>query len=79
MGERQRKQTRGSSELPSREVQPSSTKSPDQPEIDHSMSTESELSICVLTEDGDLPSEPLRALIEEIPVDFLENEAAIFT
>ncbi|KAG1721399.1 hypothetical protein EDD22DRAFT_854399 [Suillus occidentalis] len=78
-GERPRRHAKGSSELPPREVQTSSEETPKQPEIDHAIPTEPEISICVLTENGDLPSNPLKTLLEEIPVDFLENEAAIFT
>jgi len=41
--------------------------------------TEVEVPICILTEDGEMPEESVKALLKEIPVGFLENDNAIFT
>jgi hypothetical protein len=34
--------------------------------------------ICILTEDGEMPEESVKALLKEIPVGFLENDNTIF-
>ncbi|KAG0701844.1 hypothetical protein DFH29DRAFT_999831 [Suillus ampliporus] len=47
------------------------------PHADPALKTE--IPICVLTEDGMLPEESLAGVLNQIPIDFLENEAAIFT
>ncbi|KAG2360702.1 hypothetical protein BDR07DRAFT_1289085, partial [Suillus spraguei] len=38
-----------------------------------------EIPICVLTEDSNMPEDSLETLLNTIPIDFLENKAAIFT
>lgn len=78
-GRRQRRHTVGSSELPTREVQSSSQESLQSPATDCSIPAEQEIPIGVLTEDGNMPKESLEAILNEIPANFLENDAAIFT
>jgi hypothetical protein len=38
-----------------------------------------EISICMLTEDGNMPEDSLRNLLDAVLIDFLQNKAAIFT